>query len=330
MDEKDWKYFLLKSGLPFEYEVKECFAKHKCTVWDEFSYVKNDENNIEKEFSYDIDINYWNTKGDCSLDFMVECKYKTEPTKWFFLPDPYSYQDEVNRNSFLHPMDYFSENKFIYGHYPYYKVQEPLGPFCLKGVEVYKNQFLEVNIHKAINQLSYAFAEKLVSSIQSQIETELFFKTIFFSIPIIITNAELYLINEKVTTKEIENSPNIDKISNKYDFLFFHNKTTEGLLQYNQGKLASYINTVEKATLENRNKSFTKDISHFINVLSEHYCPSIILIMHHDEKHNNYKKLFDYINFIVNPSKVLNSEKKKVTDEWKKQRADFEKKYPNF
>jgi len=327
MSEKDWKYYLLKSGLPFEYEVKECFVKHGCTVWDEYSYIKNDENNIEKEFSYDIDANYWSLNGGNSIDFMIECKYKTEPTKWFFLPDPYSHQSEVNQNSFFHPIDYFCDNKFLHSRYPYNKIRDPLGPFCLKGVEVYQNQFLEVNIHKAINQLSYAFVEHVVSSIQSQLTTELFFNTVFFNIPIIITNAELFIINEKVTTKEIEDSKDIDSISTKQDFLLFHNKTGESLLQYNNTIITNFFSNFDDELLKSRNKSFTNDIAHLGNVIAQHYCPEIILIMHHDSEHNNYNKLFEYIKFLLNPSQELDNALEKATVEWKKHMNEFEKKY---
>jgi len=306
MSEKNWKHHLLKSGLPFEYEIKECFVKNNCTVWDEYSYLKEDENKVEKEFSYDLDVNYWT--GNYSMTFMVECKYKTEPTKWFFLPDPYSYQDDITQNSFLHPIDYFTENKFLFKLHPFCNVQSPLGPFCLKGVEIYQNQFLETNIFKAINQLSFAFIEQLIISIESQLEV--FPETVFFNIPIIVTNAELYLINEKLTTADIENSENIEEVSERHDFLFFHNKIGESLKKYNSETLTQFFKFKGEETFNTKNKSFTKDLSHFIDVLSENYCPEIILIMHHDNQHDNFKKLFDYINFIMKPSDEL--EKKKI------------------
>ena len=226
----DWKKYLLKSGLPFEYEVKECFAKCKCIIWDEYTYIKPDENNIEKEFSYDLDASYLTKSGDM-LNFMIECKYKTEPTSWFFLPDPYSTQQEVTPNSFLHPVDYFTNNKFIFKSYPYYNIQKPLGEFCLKGVEILNTQFLELTIHKAIQQLSYAFIEKVIESMDSQLTAEHsdMADAISFNIPIIITNAELRLINKNLTISDINNSNDINGISQKYDFLFLDNHIGENI-----------------------------------------------------------------------------------------------------
>lgn len=326
MAEKNWKNHLLKSGLPFEYEVKECFTNHDCTVWDEYSYIRSDENNFEKEFSYDIDVNYW--EGNNSFTLMVECKYKTEPTKWFFLPDPYSYQSDLTQNSFLHTIDYFKKSKFLFGHSPYDKVQNPLGPFCLKGVEIYQSQFLEVNIFKAINQLSFAFVDQVIQSLQCQLEQETFYETNFFNIPIIITNAELYLINEKLTTADIENTEDIDEISKRKDFLMFHNKIGEGLRRHNQIAISNYFAGIDENLFNERNNSFSKDLSHFVNVLSKHYCPEIILIMHHDSAHSNYQKLFDYINFLIKPSDDLKQSMNKVKADWESKMEKVKTTFP--
>ena len=45
-----WKDFLLKSGLPLEYEVKELLDKRKCISSFEYSYLRSDENKIINEF----------------------------------------------------------------------------------------------------------------------------------------------------------------------------------------------------------------------------------------------------------------------------------------
>jgi hypothetical protein len=327
--EDKWKNNLLKSGLPFEYEIKECFVKYSCTVWDEYSYIKADENKIEKEFSYDLDANYW--PGGHSVDFMIECKYKTEPTKWFFTPDPYGYQNDLNQNSFMHVMDYFSGNQFPFRHIPYDKViEKPLGPFCLKGVEIYRDSSLEVNITKAIHQLSYAFVEKLISSMSSQLDTEveMFHKTNFIHVPVIITNADLYLINENLTTKNIKSAKLIDDISTKHDFLLFHNKIGEDLKNHNYHRLASFLLSKSEQFKE-RNTSFAEDIEHFIDVLASRLCPECILIMHHDDDHANYKKLFDYINFIMLPSDKRNKRmkyvQKRMTDKHNKMMKQIKK-----
>lgn len=314
----NWKEYLLKSGLPFEYEVKECFAKNRCTVWDEYTYLKEDENRIEKEFSYDLDANLWN--GGYSIDFLIECKYKTKPTKWFFTPNPYAYQNDLSKNSFFHPIDYFTNNKFIFAGQPFDNViKKALGPFCLKGIEVYNGQSQEINISKAINQLAYAFVDKLISAMDSQLNVKMFYDSIFLHIPIIITNADLFLFNQDLTTNDIQKADSIEEISTQHNFLIFQNKIGENLRGYNYKKLAYYFTEIGKENFNNRNKSFSNDLEHFISVISQNYCPQVILIMHHDTKHDNFNKLFDYINFITIKSDEREKRIVEVQDEMKKE-----------
>ncbi len=293
MATKDWKNLLLKSGLPFEYEVKECFVNQGCQVGDEYSYIKPDENQIEKEFSYDLDVSYIEDRN--FLTFMVECKYKTEPTKWFFLPDPNPRPDGLSQNCFFHTVDHFKKDKFLPTHYPYENIQKPLGPICLKGVEIFQNQFLEKSISRAVDQLSYAFVEQVISSFANQLEIEPFFDTNFFNIPMIITNADLHLMNEKLTTSDIEKAKDIEEISSKHDFLLFHNIIGESLKRHNKKALDQYFSKTVRNKFSNRNHSFAKEVDHLVQVTSQYYCPKAILIMNHDPKHENYKKLFNYI-----------------------------------
>lgn len=112
---------------------------------------------------------------------MIECKYKTEPTKWFFTPDPYTYQDDLSVNSFFHPIDAFARQPFIFNYPPYDNViEESPGPCCLKGIEIFNNQAIETNILKAIKQLPYAFVDKTVQPIDSQNSTNYFNKALPF------------------------------------------------------------------------------------------------------------------------------------------------------
>lgn len=315
MGDKSWKDHFLKSGLPLEYEVKQALVEMGCTAWDEYSYIKADENKIEKEFSYDIDANYW--RGKYSINFMIECKYKILPTKWLFLPDPYSYQQDVTRNSFLHPIDYFKDDKFIFTDTPYDKIQQSLGPFCLKGTEILNEKADDTTITKAISQLSYAFVEKVIDSFQNQLEEALFPDTTFLNIPVIITNADLYLCDTNMTISKVQAAEKMEDISQKHDFLFFHNKIGEQLRQYNATALWEYFTKIGESNFKDKNKSFSEDLPHFINVVADSYCPEVILIMRHDPSLSGYKKLFDYINFLCTPSETLSDKIVEINAEWK-------------
>jgi hypothetical protein len=316
-----WKEHLLKSGLPFEHEVKECFVKHGCTVWDEFTYLKDDENKIEKEFSYDLDANTW--KDGCSVDFMIECKYKTEPTKWIFSPDPYSYQNDTSINAFLHPIDHFTKHDFLFKHSPFDQVLPPLGPFCLKGVEILKDKPLEVNITRAITQLSYAFADRAISSFNEQLNNEMFANSIFLQIPIIITNADLYVMRNDITTKDISKAKAIEEVASSHQFLFFHNKIGEHLRDHNFSKVQSYFASQQTDKLNERLSTFTKDFDHFTNVICSNYMPEVIVIMRHDPDNHNYKVLFDYLNFLLTNTEERKRKIVEVSDEAEMRHKEF-------
>lgn len=290
---KKWTDLLLKSGLPFEYEVKEEFVKLGCTVWDEFTYCRTDENNIEKEFSYDIDANYWNGG---SIDFMVECKYKTKETNWFFLPDTYSYQDEINYDDFFHIGDYFVNERFQYSR-DSIKDKNPIGPLCLKGIEVLDNDYNETTIRRAISQVSYAFIKKFIEGINEQLFTETFFDTAFIKVPVIITNANLHRIKEKVTVEDIKKAENIEDISEKYDFIVYRNKVSSDLKNYNRDKLDNYFSSIDKDYAIKHLQYRHKDLEDFIDYISN--MPELILVMHHSVNIDNYGKLFQYINELI-------------------------------
>jgi hypothetical protein len=295
--EKDWRYFLLKSGLPLEQEVRECFVNKDCTVWEDNTYIKKDENNIEKEFSFDILANYW--RGGC-IYFLIECKYRdlNKNTKWFFLPDTYAYQDEITPDDFLHLNDVFVNKRFKFISIPSSK-KEYLGPLCLKGVEVIENDCIETHIWRAINQVSYAFMEKYISGIDSQLYTEMFYDTAFINIPIIITNSDLYLINKDASMQDINNAKDISDVTQKFNFLFYRNIASRDLINHNKELLLKYFESTKKDYAQ-KHINRPEDIDYFTEDLAK--SPKVILIMQHTQDHKTYDILFNYINKLIRDS----------------------------
>jgi len=317
----NWKNELLKSGLPFEYEVQECFVKNGCTVWGEATYLREDEEEKVKEFSYDIDANYW--KGGYCLNFMIECKYKIQPTKWFFLPHQYKYQNDLDKNGFFHPLDYFSDHSFPFNKFPVSDAFENLGPFCLKGVELFENQYLEQNIRKSIHQLSYSFVNRSIECFENQLTVDTFKNSIFLNVPIVVTNADLHLINENATIEQIESANSIEDVSTKQNFLFFFNKIGMQLKEYNKLKLKKYFQSIDsKLILESK----TNDIDLFIEYFSSNFCPQVILFMQHTKDAKNYSTLFNYINQVLEPDKDTQKKIDIVCKSFEERCKDFGKK----
>jgi len=224
-------------------------------------------------------------------------------------------------------MDYFSDQTCFVCQYPYDNInEEPLGPFCLKGIEIHKNQPVETTIVRAINQLSFAFVDKLISAISCQLNDTNAKNTIFYNVPIIITNADLYLINEKAKTTDIKKASTINDIASKHNFLIYCNQIGEELKNYNYERLNDFFDEYGINKVVERFNTFTKDYNHFINVISTYYCPRAMLIMHHDENYNNYDKLFKYLRFLLIPSKQRDDRIEIVIKESKKRFKELEDK----
>ena len=295
--ESAYKKALLKSGLPFEYEVCNYLRKNGFIVDFEYPYIKDDENGIQKEFSYDLEASY-NTIGHY-LDFQIECKYKMEPdTIWCFLPNETAYMQEINATSFIHEVDAFSEKKDLLNHTSDFP---SLAPICIKGVEIYgKDQANEKTIVQAAYQLSCSFTEKIINDFYHEINLLLVKDTIFYQIPIIVTNANLYLLKTDITTDEIKNADNIESIAQNHNILLYTPHID--LIQKNQNfqNLYSFLLDLPQKTIKDKFKTFTNDIHLFSEVQSE--LPRLIAIVHWDKEGKNLQELIDYVKKYVWPT----------------------------
>ena len=158
-----WKDFLLKSGLPLENDVFRYLREKGAVPSFEYSYLRNDERQNEKQFSYDLDASYFRRGYGCGL--MIECKYRHDSTTWVFTPDEYGGPEEIYETSFVHPFDRFVSRKFPFSGIPVAK----FAPLCSKGIEITSSGSNEKTITQGISQLSYAFAEQVVHAVSHQV-----------------------------------------------------------------------------------------------------------------------------------------------------------------
>jgi hypothetical protein len=315
---KKLKVFLLKSSIPLEYEVKQLLDKYGCISSYEFTYLRHDENEVINEFSYDIDASY--IKERHFFELMIECKYRELSTNWIFIPENYGGEDEIEPYSFIHPNDHFTqENKFLSLDY------EPLAPLCGKGIEINSNGQNPKTITQAINQLSYAMANKVVSGMEHQIEKLLTTsEIIFYNIPIIVTTANLYRLNKNVTIKEIKESDDISSILTKEDCLILKIPTGKHLENYNLQEFMQFIRKYGQDELNKKLKSFNEDIRFVCSVISQHYCPSAIAIVQFTESNQGFKKLFDFLNEIVEPTEKTIKRQRKRQKRFEEMTKTFE------
>ncbi|PKP23042.1 MAG: hypothetical protein CVU05_01305 [Bacteroidetes bacterium HGW-Bacteroidetes-21] len=291
-----WKDFLLKSSIPLEYEVMQLLSENGCVGNYEYTYLREDENEVINEFSYDIDASY--IKGGDFFDLMIECKYRDPSTNWIFIPENYGGINEIESYAFLNPIDHFTkEKKFLPLDY------EPLGALCGKGIEITSGGQNPKTITQTISQLSYAMAEKIVSAMEHQIDELLATsEVIFYNVPIIVTTANLYRLNENVTMEEIKKASNIEDVGTKEDCIILNGNIGTDLEYFNLSKFSKFINSRGKDFLNEKLKSFNKDIGFVLSVIAKQYSPQAIAVIQYSEPNNGFKKLFDYLNEVHSPS----------------------------
>jgi hypothetical protein len=319
-----WKDYLLKSGLPLEYEVKQFLDSRNCISSFEYSYLKPDENSIINEFSFDIDSAF--IEKEHFFKFLIECKYRDPSTNWFFLPTQYGGPSELRHTSFLHPNDHFTKaTKFPY-RYPELPV---FAKACQKGIEITSEGQNPKTITQAATQISYAMAEIIVDDMVHQIEEYLTTsEVIFYNIPIIITTANLYRINENVTIEDIKANDDILKIATKEDCIVLETKIGKDLEKHNRKVFQNFLSKYDRSKLNHKLKSFNTDIDFVCSVISESYCPQAILVIRHTSDNKALIRLFDLLNDIIKPSKktkdYLTAERKRIKESMKR----FKKLFP--
>lgn len=291
----------------------------------EYSYLRPDENRVVNEFSYDIDSSY--IKGSHFFSLMLECKYCHESTNWLFLPSEYGGHLEIGTSAFLHPNDHFTqEHKFPFS----YNDLPPIAPICSKGIEITTDGQNPKTITQAISQLSYAMAEKIASGMEHQFEKFLgTSEIIFYDIPIIVTTANLYRLKENTTIENIKAAEEILQFATKEDCLVLDTNIGKDLERHNLGIFSRFISQYTDILLNQKLKSFNKDIKFVCNVISSTYSPSCILVIQHSSDSKGFEKLFKYMDEIVKPSKDTIDAIKKKYEKLKKMRLDIDKKIKN-
>ncbi len=318
---KSWKDYLLRSGLPLENDVKNYLESKGCISGFEFSYLRRDEKEQEKEFSYDVDASY--IKDPYFIDFMVECKYRHEGTKWIFTPQQYGGITDITANCFMHPSDHFVPIEFPFsGSFP-----EQLAPLCSKGVELTASGDNEKSITQAVCQLSYAFAPKIVNAIENQVHNALSGDYIFCHIPVIVTTAKLIRIKDCIDIDKIKSSENIEEISDNHDCLVLANSIGSHLNKYNQGNFNELKDSIGSNTLTGKLNSFTDAIDHLFSVIASHYCPEAIVVIHYSKDNNGFDTLFEYVDRLINPPSDLLKKIQEQKQRIEKSVKDFEDRF---
>ena len=300
---KSWKDALLRSGVPLEADVKRYLDQRGCITKFESSYLRPDENKIERQFSYDIDASY--IRAHHFISFLVECKYRYQGVQWVFLPSNYGGPDEFDANQFMHPIDHFVSLKFPYGG----AFPRRLSPSCSKGIEITNDGPNEKSISQALSQIAFAFAPKVADAWEHQVLGLLGRQdVIFYHVPLIVTTATLFRLNADVSIDAIRGASSIEDIATKHQCLVQSYNAGVELQTYSRRVLEDLRGRLGNELLRTSIQSFTKDIDHLLSVIVSHHCPAAFVIVSVAEGWAGLDHVFAYIDELIAPSSSLRAE----------------------
>lgn len=291
---------MLGSGLPLEYEVKRHLELKGCIANFEYSYLRSNETNVERQFSYDVDGAY--IKDEHFVTFMIECKYRHPTTQWVFTPEIYGGPNELSENDFMHPFDHFVPKEFPFGG-PFPRV---LGPACSKGIELGDSGDNDKSINQAVMQLAYAFAVKIGDAIEHQVERLLVRDVIFYHVPVIVTTADLFRLYDGVGIEDIKAADAIQEVATPETCLVMDYTTGVELRRYNEQVLSAVMEKLGSEALQRALNSSFEDVEHLLAVFAAHYSPQAIVVM--NATAGAFDHLFSYVDELLMPSETLLAE----------------------
>ena len=331
MAESKWKETILRSGLPLEYELKNYLSEKGCISNYEFSYIRKDDSNGERAFSYDLDSSL--TRDPHFVKFMIECKYRHPNTKWIFLPSEYGGPDDIYSIDFMHPLDLFCEVQSACLQDPYYP---EFAPLCSKGVEIFEKETNNKTLDQATSQIAYAFADQITESIENQVNKLMVTDTIFYHVPIIITTADLYLLKPGTTISQIKQASSLSDVANEFDSLILQYSPNIELKRHSIDVLYEYFKREtssiearanESETIKRKLALYSGNINQLIDIYSNK--PRAFVIFNVSKNKESLDRFFLYLKrALFPPEGFLEAilEKRRKTNEEIREKIEIRRK----
>src|ERR1044072_9186033 len=224
---RTWKDGLLSSSLPLEFEVAKILVSRGFAVEADYTFSRYDAN-ILKNFSADIYASAYppfsdEDKINAAIFLLLECKYRTPNKRWLFMPEPNSPRlSNFIIGHTIRVVDefspyYFSNKSAIYA------IESKL-PVCYKGAEINltDGDVYDADIKQGIAQLRYALPRLLKDSILGYINRHPEDNVPFIFCPILVTTANLHLMNKKTTLPKVKAASDLGNISKQVPYLILY------------------------------------------------------------------------------------------------------------
>jgi hypothetical protein len=214
---KDWKDGLLSSGFPLEYEVSNLMLRAGYHVEGEQPFTRR-VGDSATEFSVDLQAHRYVPIGDSDGNYkgqiilLCECKYRRERKSWLFMPDRNDPDFSPSWPSVLRSLWSFTSYTYDHDSLVEFRTKFPAG---FKGVEVQmdSHDVFDRDIRHALNQVRYAMPDLLSRHITAALAGHVDDCKPIFVLPVIVTTAELRMLNEDVSLSHVRGAATLDDIS---------------------------------------------------------------------------------------------------------------------
>lgn len=238
-ENKKWKEKLISSSFPLEYLVAKKLAAFNIAVGNDFSYSR-DDSGISKDFSIDLNGNYWNEECSYHLSFLIECKQRHDKNKWLFMKDPNSPDFSSHTLGYtLRAVDEFScidlpENATA-------ELDEKM-VFVVKGVEIdtSNGNVYDNEIKHGVSQLAYSLPDVMIKNIATALNSHPNDNIPFFFVPILITTSELYVTHDDFSMDKIRDSKDVNDIADIVPYLVMENPHTPGFGAHREKRFSTF------------------------------------------------------------------------------------------
>jgi len=229
-----WKDALLKTSLPLEHIVAERLGKKGFDIWGEFSFIRENEQGVETEFSVDLRAVDFIRKGKihwAGLNLLIECKYNYPGVRWVFAPHPESatvitgviskFQDLCIRR--------VADTSALY------KLDNDLD-FCVKGIELHESDANTQSVSRGLHQLRWALPQLAAEIIRDQ-ATTLHDEDSYigYICPILVTTAPLYVLRTGLNINKFQKASDLKDIAENVDALIVYKERGPQLNAYLMG-----------------------------------------------------------------------------------------------
>lgn len=293
MSDMAWKDHLLSSGLPLEHSVKRILKELGILTTSEYKYERINELGIPVQFSIDTHATHINTKSNLWLDLFIECKYRKEGIRWIFTPERFETVLGPEFRDVFIVLDSVTQHKIN---------SEVLNRFgnhyelCGKGVELLHKETNPKTIKQSIQQLKFALVGEVITGMTHQIDKLLGDDSpIFIIVPIVVTTAGIWRLNDTITLEDIKNAENLEKIAEQKDIVIVYESPDNELILHTKRKLAEGFRLDQKMKIDKYLKNSGRHgFDFFSDWFSRNY-PSLYVIVHY----NRFKAaMINLLNFL--------------------------------